>query len=444
MSLPDGYETTFPTVGHTWLPVDLVAAAANPPEPPCIGGLLYPGKRTLLSGETESLKTWLGLILAKAELDAGYPVGWVDLDAMGGGEILDRLRLLGVPDEQISARFLFYEPEQRLADDALTDVIAEVTERNVRLFVIDAFNSMLSLHGLDPNSTPDVEAYWRGVAKPICDAGPAAVHLDHVVKNADSRGKYAYGSERKASGANVHIGFKPLESFARGRAGRTLLTTHKDRAGFLPRPTIGVLELVSDDETVTYTLEPDRSRAGDGFRPTFLMQRVSEYLATCDGPVSRNDIENSVKGKRDAIRTAIDVLVEEGFARESEGPRRSRLIEFVRSYRDEDEPVEPDDSTSPRLRPDFAPTLVSTPSSDFAPPPPYRGEGRSQEASSPLASPPVRPVGAEGLSGNGRIPISGDPDFPDWIDQKFQDCHLTESEWLERRKLHALVVAGAA
>jgi hypothetical protein len=42
-----------------------------------------------------------------------------------------------------------------------------------------------------------------------------------------------------------------------------------------------------------------------------------------------------------------------------------------------------------------------------------------------------------------RIPVSGDPDFPDWIDQKFQDGHLTESEWLERRKLHAFVVAAS-
>jgi hypothetical protein len=41
---------------------------------------------------------------------------------------------------------------------------------------------------------------------------------------------------------------------------------------------------------------------------------------------------------------------------------------------------------------------------------------------------------------SGRIPLSGDPDFADWIDQKLQDGHLTEAEWLERRKLHALVV----
>ena len=30
---------------HSWAPVDLVKLTADPPEPPAIGGLLYPGKR---------------------------------------------------------------------------------------------------------------------------------------------------------------------------------------------------------------------------------------------------------------------------------------------------------------------------------------------------------------------------------------------------------------
>jgi hypothetical protein len=60
-----------PSAAHSWHSIDLVAAAATPPEPPSIAGLLYPGKRTLFSGETESLKTWLALIIAKAEIDAG-------------------------------------------------------------------------------------------------------------------------------------------------------------------------------------------------------------------------------------------------------------------------------------------------------------------------------------------------------------------------------------
>jgi hypothetical protein len=108
---------------HSWNPIDLVASAANPPEPPTIGGLLYPGKRTLFSGETEALKTWLGLILSKAEIDAGYPVAWADVDAMGEGEILARLRSLGVTDEQISGQFRYYAPDDSLTGTALADVV---------------------------------------------------------------------------------------------------------------------------------------------------------------------------------------------------------------------------------------------------------------------------------------------------------------------------------
>jgi hypothetical protein len=241
--------------------------------------LLYPGKRVVLSGETESLKTWFALILCKAEIDAGYPVGWADVDAMGKSAIRDRLRSLGVTDSAISQHFFFFEPDKRLGGDDLAFIVGLVEIRGIRLFVIDSFNPMLGLHGLDPASTIEVEKFWTTVATPICKAGAAVTLIDHVVKNADNRGKYSYGSERKASGAIVHIGFKPLESFGRGKTGRTVLTVHKDRPGFLPRPTVGVLELDSDGENVTYSLTQDRSRVTDKFRPTFLMQRVSEYLA---------------------------------------------------------------------------------------------------------------------------------------------------------------------
>src|SRR5262245_50819406 len=112
--------------GHTWTSSSLIDRAAQPPEPPTIGGLLYPGRRTLLSGETESLKTWFALVLAKAEMDAGYAVAWADLDAMGAGEVLARLRALGVNDATIHEHFLFFEPAERLVDDRLEDVAQEL------------------------------------------------------------------------------------------------------------------------------------------------------------------------------------------------------------------------------------------------------------------------------------------------------------------------------
>jgi hypothetical protein len=381
---------------HSWRPIDLVAAAANPPEPPTIGGLIYPGKRTLFSGETESLKTWLALILAKAEIDAGYPAAWADLDAMGEGEILARLRLLGVTDEQISRQFIFYAPDGSLTGRALEDVVAEVIGRQMRLFVIDAFNPALSLHGLDPSSTPDVETFWREVAQPICDAGAAPVLLDHVVKNAEGRGKYSYGSERKASGAHVHVGFRSVQAFARGETGRTRLATHKDRPGFLPRPNIGVLELTSDGNTITYSLEADRSRLGDKFRPTYLMERVSDYLATNDAPVSKRKIEDNVTGNSGAVRTAISVLIDEGYARETQGKGRAEPVEFIRYYREADDTTQaeskhPDESAS-NVRPTCVPSLVSTPPKEcvHASPPIGDADAPLWSSASTSASQPVR------------------------------------------------------
>lgn len=380
---------------HSWQPSSLIARAANPPEPPTIGGLLYPAKRTLLSGETESLKTWLALILAKAELDAGYTVAWADLDAMGSGELLARLQALGVEDEVIDQRFLFYEPAERLVEDALLDVCDELASRGVRLFVIDAFNPMLGLHGLDPGSTPDIETFWREVASPITAAGAAPCLIDHVTKNADARGKYSYGSERKASGAIVHLGFQLTEPLKRGGTGRAVLRTHKDRPGYLPRPTVGKLVLVSDGVNVTYELEEDLSRKGDRFRPTVLMERVSIRLENEVEARSKNWIEENVTGKGESIRTAVDVLVDEGFLRLEETPR-GYYFTSVQAYRQADDRGDDEAAeTSSQPRPNLVPSLRSTPSRDLVPSsPPIGDEGRAEVDKDDLSRPDFVPLAA--------------------------------------------------
>ena len=106
---------------HSWRSSSLIARAEKPPEPPTIGGVLYPAKRTLVSGETESLKTWFALILAKAEMDAGFPVAWADFDAMGPAALLERFRALDVSDCVLEELFLYYESE-RLLDQVLHEV----------------------------------------------------------------------------------------------------------------------------------------------------------------------------------------------------------------------------------------------------------------------------------------------------------------------------------
>jgi hypothetical protein len=373
---------------HSWQPQSLIARAAVPPEPPTIGGVLYPGKRTLLSGETESLKTWFALILSKAEMDAGYPVAWADLDAMGPGELLARLQALGVADEVIHELFLYYEPEERLVDELLEEVCGTIGQRGIRLFVIDAFNPILNLHGLDPGNTSDIETFWREVASPITATGAAPALIDHVTKNAEARGKYAIGSERKASGAIVHLGFQATQPFMRGGTGRTILRTHKDRPGFLPRPTIGRLVLRSDGYAVTYELEEDKSQRKGRFRPTVYMYRVSIKLESEVEARSKNWIEENVDGKAEPIRLAIDTLVDEGYLH-LEVTSRGHYFTSVRPYReadDQDSESEPrpdvvhDSESSSLPRPKPVPDLRSIP------------DGERLSTSSPTSSRP-RPTG---------------------------------------------------
>jgi AAA domain len=373
--LADGHCRDCGAEVHSWHPTSLVQRAAIPPEPPTIGGLLYLAKRTLLSGPTESLKTWLALILAKAELDAGYFVAWADLDAMGAGEILARLRALGVANDVIDQRFLYYEPEERLVEERLVDVCDTVKELGVRLFVIDAFNPMLSLHGLDPGSTPDIETFWREVATPITAAGATPALLDHVAKNADPTSKHAYGSERKASGAIVHIGFQSTEVFTRGGNGRALLRRHKDRPGFLPHPNIGRLVLVSDGYAVTYSLEEDRTSTGDTFRPTVLMERVSIRLEGQTEARTQTWVEENVTGKKPAIRKALAALVDEGYVAREE-TKRGHYFTSLRPYREaDDEPPDDVDEIASQPRPNRVPSLRSTPTRGHVPTSPSYGDG---------------------------------------------------------------------
>ena len=355
------------TPPHSWQTLNLVELAANPPEPPTIGGLLYPGKRTVLSGETESMKTWFALILAKAELDAGYPVVWVDLDAMGPGAMLNRLELLAVNRHQIASNFHYIEPSDPLDPAKIAELVDTIAQLQARLCVIDAFNPILNLQGLNPNEVIDIETFWRTIADPICRAGAAPVLLDHVVKNPDNRGKYASGSERKASGSIVHLGFKLLVPLRKGGIGSSVITVHKDRPGYLTRPAIGRLVLDATEHIIQYKIEPDKShdpKTGDT-RHTVYMERISRALEIADEPAPKSWIEENVEGKGQFIRIALGELIEDGYVTAEKGARNATLHTLIRPFREAD--VAPTSSSSP-VRPDLVPDLTSRPVRPSSPP----------------------------------------------------------------------------
>jgi AAA domain len=333
--------STEETPPHSWHPVDLLAIEADPPPPPTISGLAYPGRRHVYSGEPETLKTWAALVLGVEEIRAGRGVVYIDFE-MGDRTMLERLRALGLEDEEIRERFAYLTPSEPMTDpQVLVDMGALLTERQASLVIFDAFTGALEIHGCDPNSGVEVERFYRTVVGPLQTRGVAVVLLDHPTKAKETRGKFSIGSERKIAACDVHLGFEIVRPFGRGRDGLAKLTTHKDRPGYLARPKAAELELSSDPDTglISWEIRPaEHSDDQHPFRPTHLMEKVSLYVgAQLAEPPSRNRVEENVTGKRDFVRLAIDTLLAEGYLAEEDGLRNARLLRFVKPYREADD-----------------------------------------------------------------------------------------------------------
>jgi hypothetical protein len=319
----------------SWQPLNLLALAAEPPQPPTIVDLFYPEAVHILSGEPEDGKTWIALVASLAVARAGGLVVYFDFEN-GPRIILERLHALGATDEEIGS-ILYFRPEDTLTPELAAELFALAPA----LAVVDSFDALLVLQGLDSNSGTDVARCYRETIYPLKHRGATVLALDHLPKATEGRGKFAIGSQRKVAGADVHLGLKSQRPFARGHTGIATLKVHKDRHGYHARPTAAEFELASNEggAVVAWKVRPaDADQAP--FRPTHLMEKVSRYVESrADTPPSKNMIEEAVHGKNDYIRVAVRLLCDEGYLHEQPpGAHGAKLLTFLRAYReDEDE-----------------------------------------------------------------------------------------------------------
>jgi hypothetical protein len=299
----------------TWTPINLASSEfAQPSEPPSIAGLIYTGKRHVISGPPESAKTLLALIVALEHMRAGRGP-WVHVDfEMGAPAIRTMLEDLGASLDEIR-QVLYYEPD---GPPDLEDLDA-ISKQGATLAIIDALAGAYGASALDDNKRADVERFASAWIKPLWVRAITTLSLDHVTKNTETRGKFSIGSERKLGQADVHLGLETITPLSRGTSGTFRITTHKDRPGYLPRPRAAELELASDPDThtITWTFKPagdeTDSDHGGGWRPTVLMDRVLEHVDRYDyEPASRTALVGAVHGNRKFLFQAIDCLLEDG------------------------------------------------------------------------------------------------------------------------------------
>lgn len=394
-----------PQFEPTWRPVDLtdILNGNHQPEKPNLfprtdgQHLLYPGRIHSFHGESESGKS----LIAQAECarlinnPIGKPVLYIDFES-DAAAVVGRLVDMGVHVDDIASNFTYIRPDndpRKFAHER--EALAQVIQANIALIVIDGVTDALGVFGAGSTDNDEIAAFMRNFPRMLArKTGAAVVLVDHVTKDADTRGRYAVGGQAKMNALDgsafvVEI----VEPLGRGLRGVVSMRVAKDRPGGV-RPHAGPFRkndrtqeaarvvVDSTNGPIEVTVEPPQGNVGERtehkpFRPTTKMEQASRFLEGLSEGMSWNTIKDGVGGNETALKKAVATLVAEGFVTVKKGPNNAHLHTSARPYREADEainewlsppvtPVTPSDATS---------DAKNDETSDAKPSLPLRGDG---------------------------------------------------------------------
>ena len=318
---------------RTWQAVDLTEALDGTWRAPeaTVGrrsddvGLFYRGKAHTISGESESLKTWLALSAIQHEITNGRHAVFIDFED-DAGPVVGRLLGMDTPTDAIRERFHYVRPESPLTDPLMrADLEALLLDVHPSLAVIDGVTEGMTLHGLNPLDNKDAAAFGRMLPRTLTRAGAAAVSLDHVTKSSEGRGRYSLGAVHKLNGldgaAYVLENRKPAGV---GLVGRSTVMIAKDRPGQLRKhalPSSGGMHWFADlvlDSTLegfadVSVCSPEAEKADTSAAPTFMMGRVAAKLTEHPEGLAQRVLCDITKGKTETIRAALSHLIAGGY-----------------------------------------------------------------------------------------------------------------------------------
>lgn len=293
---------------------------------------LLAGKRYLLPAPAGTGKSLLAVVVGLSVVAAGGTVAVLDVEN-GADEYARRLAdVLKAHDdgEQLAAacseRFLYYDWPALKVDWEGEEWAA--AQAGVDLAIFDSSRMMLSAAGLAEDSNDDYSTFVNGLLVPLARAGVATIVLD----NTGHDGERARGASAKSDLNEAVYVVETGEPFDREQAGHLRLVRKRTRFSELPAE----LRVAIGGGTYGPVEEVEPSPDADGFRPTTLMERISEAVELEPG-LTTNDITAAVKGKTDAKRIALRLLVAENYLRvEREGQARKHYCD--RLYRASEDP----------------------------------------------------------------------------------------------------------
>lgn len=349
--------TAVPAPGSSWAPRDLGDVVAGlltgtiTRAQPTVGersdgrALFYAGKVNGVAGPSGSGKSWAGIHACREQIERGHHAVYVDLEDDDIG-VVGRLLDIGCDPDAVLGFFHYIRPDESFTDASAQQLAETLTAHAPTLVVIDSTGESMALDGAKPNDDDDTARWFRRLPTAVANRGPAVVVLDHVVK-ADDGGLWPIGSQRKrAAISGAQYMQAVVRPFSKDTPGAAKLVCAKDRHG----------NYRQGEKVAELTVTPLGDGAGDGvdlqlrapseasqdgqasFRPTALMERVSEALATAGCALGIREIDRRVTGKQEHITLALDILVREGHVDMAAGARNAKLHTLVKPYRQADDP----------------------------------------------------------------------------------------------------------
>jgi hypothetical protein len=202
---------------------------------------LYPGMVHSIHGESESGKSLIMLAECIRLISRNEDVLYLDFDS-DDASVVARLLDFGADPQLIDKHFDYRHPEIKPRAKAERQAWADLVSRPYALAVIDGVTDALGVFGYSTKDNDDVSRWIREVPKLIAArTGAAVVLIDHVTKDAGTRGRFAIGGQAKMAGlTGAAYTAEVTAPLGRGLRGEVVLRIGKDLPGAV-RPHLWVL-----------------------------------------------------------------------------------------------------------------------------------------------------------------------------------------------------------
>jgi hypothetical protein len=298
--------------------------------------LIYAGKVHSFYGESESGKSWVAQIATAELLKSDKKVIYIDFES-DPQDIVKRLKSLGVSRANLLQYLTYIRPETaRQVDDPYWDAI--LAPDSASLVVIDGVTESLTMWGGETVDNDSITKWMRQFPRKVAqESGAAVILIDHITKNAETRGRFAIGGQAKLAtidGAAYIV--EPIEVLSPGRVGTLTLRVTKDRIGDV-RASAGMYRK-SDrtQEAAVFTIDSTRAQmqyiVGAPTSEEQLLERtefkkmseMAEFIHNNPG-CSRRELNDGVKGDKGLIGERLETLEKNGFIENKGSVSKSSL-----------------------------------------------------------------------------------------------------------------------